>query len=134
MNQDPRGYGPWNAGGYPHGAPHPYAQHPPYGQAQAYAQPPRLTRCQACGRTAPTKLVTLRQNIGCLILRFPKTLRGELCKRCIEKNFWSMTMTTLFLGWWGVISFFYSLYSIPANIGAYLDAQSLADEHPRVGR
>src|ERR1700679_1453819 len=88
-------------------------------QSMAYQQPPSPVAyppCQSCGRSAPTKQVTLMQNVGLLIMRFPRTLRGRLCKACISKHFWEMTTITFFFGWWGIISFFYSLYSIPQNI------------------
>ena len=39
-----------------------------------------------------------------------------------------MTTITFFLGWWGIISFFYSLVSIPMNIINYLGALSLPDQ------
>jgi hypothetical protein len=89
---------------------------------------PVTTRCQACQRMAPTKHVTFMQNIGLLVIRFPKTIKGFLCKRCIKKYFWEMTTITFFLGWWGIISFFYSLASIPQNISQYLGARSLPDQ------
>lgn len=84
--------------------------------------------CQACGRTAPVKHVHFMQNIGVLIMRFPKSVRGNLCKRCISKYFWEMTLITSFLGWWGVISFFYTLFAIPSNIVNYLGTMGLPDE------
>ncbi len=81
--------------------------------------------CQTCGRRAPTKHVTFMQNIGCLIIRFPKTLRANLCRPCISRFFWRYTLITFFFGWWGIISFFYSLVSIPQNIATFLSARSL---------
>jgi hypothetical protein len=81
--------------------------------------------CQACRRRAPTKLVTFMQNVGCIVVRFPKTTRGYLCRLCISSFFWRYTLITLFFGWWGVISFFYSLVSIPTNIANFLGARSL---------
>jgi hypothetical protein len=86
-----------------------------------------MQQCQACHRNAPTKDVMLLQNIGAIILRFPRTVRGLLCKRCISKYFWEMTTITFFLGWWGVISFFYTLYSIPHNIVVFLASRDLPD-------
>ena len=84
--------------------------------------------CQLCGRNAPVKNVTFMQNIGALIIRFPKTVKGNLCKRCISQCFWKMTTISAFLGWWGMISFFYTLVSIPSNIVNFLGASSLPDE------
>jgi hypothetical protein len=84
--------------------------------------------CQACGRAAPTKFVTFHQNIGALIIRFPKTIRGHLCRRCMGKYFSEYTLISLFFGWWGVISFFYTLVTIPANIITWFGARDLPDE------
>jgi hypothetical protein len=81
--------------------------------------------CQSCGLEAPTKYVEFYQNIGVIVLRFHKQIKGNLCKDCISKHFWPMTMITLFLGWWGVISFFYTLFALPNNIIRYLGSLSL---------
>jgi hypothetical protein len=106
----------------------PYAAAP---VAQAAPMPVPVTvssQCQLCGRHAPTKHVTFMQNIGMLVVRFPKTMRGHLCRTCIGRTFQSYTLTTLFLGWWGIISFFYSLVSIPQNIVQYMGARHLPVE------
>ena len=81
--------------------------------------------CDTCRRHAPTKQVTFMQNIGCIVIRFPKTIRGNLCRLCISRFFWRYTLITFFFGWWGVISFFYSLVSIPTNIVGFIGARSL---------
>jgi len=70
------------------------------------------------------------QNIGMLVIRFPRTRTGQMCRRCIDSTFWSYTLVTMFLGWWGMISFIYSLISIPTNIINYLGALKLP-EAPR---
>jgi len=76
--------------------------------------------CQNCGREAPTRYVDFYQNIGALIMRFHKQMKGNLCRDCINKHFWNMTLITLFLGWWGVISFVFTLFVLPNNIIRYL--------------
>ena len=76
--------------------------------------------CQDCGVEADTKHVSFHQNIGALFVRFPKSVSGYLCKSCIHKHFWSMTPTTLFLGWWGTISFFVTPFFLLNNIGRYV--------------
>ena len=81
--------------------------------------------CQLCGEDRPLKHVTLMQNIGLLVVRFPKTVSGLLCKQCISSTFWSYTLITLFLGWWGVISFFYTLVAIPRNVVNYISSRGL---------
>ena len=72
--------------------------------------------CEACRRVAPLRHARFMQNIGAVVLRFPRTIDGNLCKHCIDKYFFRFTATTMLLGWWGVISFFYSAFSIPSNI------------------
>jgi len=106
---------------------------PPPQAARFSAAPQSMTRggCQACQRHAPTKMVSFSSNIGLIVLRIPRTIRGELCRRCISKYFWEYTLTTTFLGWWGVISFFYSLVTIPMNIGTFIGARDVPDEFPR---
>jgi hypothetical protein len=61
--------------------------------------------CWSCGLQAPTKWVIFYQNIGLLVTRQPAQVSGHMCRRCIRAYFKSYTLTTLFLGWWGVISF-----------------------------
>jgi hypothetical protein len=78
--------------------------------------------CQCCGIEAPTKKTAFYQNIGALVMRFSQSVEGNLCKDCIHKNFWKMTMTTLFLGWWGMISFLVTPFFLLNNIGRYLMA------------
>jgi len=43
--------------------------------------------CEACGIESATKHVEYHQNIGALIMRFHKTIEGELCKSCVHKYF-----------------------------------------------
>jgi hypothetical protein len=76
--------------------------------------------CEACHRVGPLKRVTLMQNVGAIILRFPRTISGQLCKFCIDKYFFRFTAITLIGGWWGIISFFYSLVAIPSNVFQWL--------------
>ena len=83
-------------------------------------EPVPLLICQKCGVEAPTRYVSFSQNIGALFMRFHKTLSGELCKKCIHENFWSMTGTTLLLGWWGTISFVITPFFLLNNIGRYV--------------
>ncbi len=107
------------SGGYGAPAPSPYAQqYNPHGGG---------THCDQCGVQGPTKRATFMQNIGMLIVRFPRTRQGNMCRRCIDQYFWSYTLVTSFLGWWGMISFIYSMISIPTNIINYLGAVRLPE-------
>lgn len=58
-------------------------------------------------------------------------VEGELCGRCIERYFWSFTAATLFLGWWGTISFLVSPFILLANIFEYLNALPFVIRHVR---
>ena len=76
--------------------------------------------CQDCGVEASTKYVSFHQNIGALVVRFHKSVEGNLCKSCIHKYFWGTTGTTLLLGWWGTISFIVTPFVLLNNVGRYL--------------
>jgi hypothetical protein len=60
--------------------------------------------CQRCGVEAPSKRVEFHQNIGALVVRFKKSCKGNLCKNCIHKTFWSFNAVNLSIGWLGTIS------------------------------
>ncbi|MCA9043818.1 MAG: hypothetical protein KDA69_05825 [Planctomycetaceae bacterium] len=81
--------------------------------------------CQDCGIEAPTKYVAFYQNIGVLVMRFTKTVEGNLCKSCIHKNFWSMTLITLCIGWLGMISLVLAPFFVLNNLFRYLGCLSL---------
>ena len=81
--------------------------------------------CQACGVEAPAKYVEFYQNIGALVVRFNKSIKGDLCKRCIHKHFWEMTLTNVTLGWWGTVSFILTPFLTINNVARYLGALGL---------
>jgi hypothetical protein len=83
--------------------------------------------CQACGIEAPTKSIAFYQNIGMFLTRRSASIEGNLCRRCISKYFKSYTLTTLFLGWWGVISFVVTPFILLNNITRYVAALSLPE-------
>jgi hypothetical protein len=83
--------------------------------------------CQICGVEAPTKYVEFSQNIGALFMRFSTSIKGNLCKYCINHYFWSFTGTTLVYGWWGVISFFVTPFFLLNNIQGLTEI--VADRH-----
>jgi len=81
--------------------------------------------CQAGGDAAPTKHVSFHQNVGLIVLRFPSSIKGELCRARIDRYFWKMSLISLFFGWWGVISFVWTLVTLPMNVVTCLGALSL---------
>jgi hypothetical protein len=78
--------------------------------------------CQACGRAAATRHVVFYQNIGLILLRLQRKVDGHLCRPCIRKYFLQTTLVTLVLGWWGVISFVFTLFILPHNVIRFLGA------------
>jgi hypothetical protein len=90
--------------------------------------------CQDCGVEAETKYVALYQNIGALVIRFPKSIEGNLCKSCIHRHFWSMSTTTFFLGWWGTISFIVTPFFLLNNFGRYLMCLGMSPPPPGAAR
>jgi hypothetical protein len=86
--------------------------------------------CQACGIEAPTKYVEFYQNIGALFMRFHKSIKGNLCKRCINENFWSMTLITILVGWLGIISLIIAPFLVLNNIIRYLAALGMPAAPP----
>jgi len=88
--------------------------------------------CEACRRVGPVRQAHFMQNIGAIVLRFPRTISGQLCKFCIDKYFFRFTAVTMLLGWWGVISFFYSLVAIPANVISWMGSFGMVTPQPDV--
>jgi hypothetical protein len=85
--------------------------------------------CQSCGAEAPLKQVSFHQNVGLLIVRFHSHVTGQLCRRCIDREFWQRTLVTLFFGPWGIISLIFTPIILAGNVAQYLGALSL----PRAG-
>jgi hypothetical protein len=76
--------------------------------------------CQSCGVEAPTKHVAFYQNIGALVMRFTRTIDGNLCKSCVHRHFWQFTLVNFTLGWWGVHSLIITPFFILNNLFRYL--------------
>ena len=76
--------------------------------------------CQVCGRFGPVQKVLFIQHIGAIVLMFHKRIHGYMCRSCIDRLFWEYTLTTLALGWWGVISFFLTPCILVYNVVRYL--------------
>ncbi len=83
--------------------------------------------CKSCGIEGPTLHVKLWQNIGMVVFRQWKTIDAELCRTCFQKHFRSYTLTTLFLGWWGVISFIVTPFILINNLYQYSRASRIPE-------
>ncbi len=77
-------------------------------------------KCAKCKEEAPLYPVTFRQNIGLIIMHIYKSYSGAFCKKCANSTFWSTFFTNLFLGWWGIKSFFYTFYYMVTNIALFI--------------
>ncbi len=91
-------------------------------------------RCQVCGAHAPVKKLWAAQMIGMIIVFQYSYVNGMICRRCIDKELMQRTLISLFLGWWGVISFFLNWVVLAANIGAFIVSRGLprGDEQPAI--
>ena len=87
--------------------------------------------CKCCGIEGPTKNVKFYQNIGILVTRQWSKIEGDLCRSCMVRYFRSYTLTTLFLGWWGVISAIVTPFILLNNVFQYFSASQLQD--PGIG-
>lgn len=85
-------------------------------------------RCQACGCYAETKYVEFYQNIGAFVMRFSQHVKGNLCKRCINHYFWKFTLTTLAVGWLGMISLILAPIFIINNVVRFLTTMGMTTE------
>jgi hypothetical protein len=89
--------------------------------------------CQSCGLIGPTKKFSFRYNIGLLFIRRNMHIEGKLCRNCIEDYFWKYTAIYLFLGWWGLISFFVTPFYILENLISYVSALNLKRREDKHG-
>jgi hypothetical protein len=78
--------------------------------------------CQSCGAHGPTHRVFFVQHIGAVVLYFHKRISGDLCRGCVNKYFTEYFFVTLFLGWWGVVSFFATPVVLLIDLANYIPA------------
>jgi len=81
-----------------------------------------IGRCQFCGSMRQTSPVTFHRNIGMLVARQTRSLKGNLCKTCVSKNFWDFTAKNLLLGPWGMISMIVTPIYLITNTVSYVSA------------
>ncbi len=76
--------------------------------------------CEACGQNEALAHVVFYENRGAIVMRYHREIRGNFCKSCIDKYFWKYTLTTLCIGWLGVISLFIAPVYIINNVARYV--------------
>ncbi|MBX7058134.1 MAG: hypothetical protein K1X75_08695 [Leptospirales bacterium] len=87
--------------------------------------------CINCGIEAPLAKVSYKKNIGLLVMRQYQTFEGAVCRPCRDSLFSSYFLTTLFAGWWGVISFIVTPFYLLATLFSYIGTRDL--QSPPVG-
>jgi len=76
--------------------------------------------CRICQKDTPTAYAEFNQNTGLLFRRYHKQVKGNLCRECLKRVFLSFTLHNLFLGWWGTISFFATIFFTFGNVFYFL--------------
>lgn len=67
---------------------------------------PRGPSCMQCSVGNPVKNITFAKNIGMLVARQTSTVQGAFCGECIMSHYWTCSLTTALVGWFGMISLF----------------------------
>jgi len=111
-------------------APAPHTSAPGSSNPASFIASPTL--CEFCGAPAPTRYVELHENVGAMVTRFHRSVKGNLCKACIQAFFWNFTGKTITLGWWGVISFFITPFILLNNTARVLP--SIGMQGPAIRR
>jgi hypothetical protein len=86
--------------------------------------------CQVCRGPGPVAHAVFRQNVGALFARFEKRIEGNMCGSCLSKKFWPFTITTLAVGWLGMISLIVAPIYVIMNIVEYIKANSQIRKAP----
>jgi hypothetical protein len=88
---------------------------------------PGALACRLCGST-PAVNVRIREHNGRIIFMVSKTRRGPFCRSCGLALFRQMQNSTLYQGWFGMVSFFITPIILFLNVLAWLRLQALP--HP----
>ena len=75
--------------------------------------------CTSCGEEDTVRDVELGMQIRLLVGHLYRKKKGRMCPDCISSTFWTYTLTTMALGWWGISSFFLTPVVIFMNIISY---------------
>ncbi len=88
--------------------------------------------CDQCKSREPSVYVELHHNVGLLLMRKVESTEAQLCLACLQRAFNKHQLTNLVFGWWGVISFFATIYYLVDNTLVFLNARSeLRSRAPR---
>jgi hypothetical protein len=71
--------------------------------------------CAKCGARTQLRAVSFSQNIGMIAIRHTSTVAGSFCGPCILSAYWSCSLTTAIVGWFGFISFIMTPFILLLN-------------------
>lgn len=89
-------------------------QHAPRRTDTVAARPPGRGECRFCG-SAPAARGRFRAHQGMIVLMRFRHLDGPFCRDCGVAVFREMTGKTLLQGWWGLASFFITMWIVAKN-------------------
>lgn len=81
--------------------------------------------CESCGR-GPARRITVRHHVGLVLLMQFRSKTVTACRPCGRDLVRRQTLRTLWMGWWGPISFFFNWFVLGANANAWRRVSSLA--------
>ena len=81
--------------------------------------------CESCGR-APARRITVRHHVGLALLMQFHSKTVDACRPCGRALVRRETLRTLWMGWWGPISFFFNWFVLAANVRAWRRVGALA--------
>jgi hypothetical protein len=76
--------------------------------------------CENCKSPAETKYIEFHENIGMIVMRKHRSVKGHFCKSCIDYYFWDLTGKTMLLGWWGTVSFIITPFILLNNVFRFI--------------
>ncbi len=79
-------------------------------------------RCQACGNSKQTVNARFLSAVGMLFVSRFFSRKGQMCKKCVWKQFLEYTLTTFALGWWSVPSLLASPVILAFNCASLMAA------------
>ncbi len=82
-----------------------------------------INSCTRCRKFLPVTGVSYVRQTGLLILNMRENVEATLCEACNRRVFWSCMVHCVFLGWWGIKSFFLNIAAIIGNYNAYREAR-----------
>ncbi|MCX6403674.1 MAG: hypothetical protein NT032_07215 [Actinobacteria bacterium] len=80
-------------------------------------------RCQSCGN-AQAEQIKIRKVTSFIIWFNTSTWNYPTCAMCAEGLYFEFQSTTLKAGWWGPLSFVFTIFNVPANYNAIQNHRS----------